>query len=114
MPEPVKVTRGGSFTPEWGNESREDSEKIRIQYRFLTFAEQQELLNPAELGKSFAYESRVLARMIEKVENLSVTDGKKERKVSTGQELVDEPGLDGLAMECWLHFRTLTAVDKKK
>jgi hypothetical protein len=111
--EPIKVTRGGVVVPEWGNDGREDKEKIKVHYRFLTFAEQQELLDPRELGKSFAYESRVLAKMIEKIDNLEVDDGKA-RKITDGESLVNAPGLDVLAMELWLTFRNMTAVDKKK
>jgi hypothetical protein len=111
--EPIKVARGGTVVPEWGNGDRDDKEKIKVHYRFLTFAEQQELLDPRELGKSFAYESRVLAKMIEKIDNLEIDDGKA-RKITDGEALVNAPGLDGLAMELWLTFRNMTAVDKKK
>lgn len=114
MAEPIKVVRGGVFIPEWGNADRDEKEKIRIHYRFLSFAEQQELLNPAELGKSFAYESRIVARMIERVENVKVEDGNGIRVIDTGEKLVDEPGLDQLALESWLYFRDKTAIDKKK
>jgi hypothetical protein len=113
MVEPIRVTTSGTYEPEWGNEGRADADKIRVHYRFLTFAEQQELLSPAEIGKSFAYESRVLARMVTRVDNLIVDDGKT-RTIKDGQGIVDEPGLDGLAMELWLAFRNMTAVDKKK
>ena len=51
--------------------------------------------------------------MITKIDNLSVDDGKK-RDIKDGEALVHEPGLDGLAMELWLTFRNMTAVDKKK
>ena len=110
----IKVTRGGEYVPAWGNDGRTEKDKIRIQYRFLSFAEQQELLNPKDVGTSMAYESRVLARMIDAVENLSVDDGSGEREITTGKELVDEPGLDGLALELWLEFRNMQAVNKKK
>jgi hypothetical protein len=110
---PIKVTKGGTVVPEWGNGDRADSEKIAVHYRFLTFAEQQALLDPKEIGKSFAYESRILAAMIEKIDNLEIDDGKA-RAIVTGEELVNAPGLDGLAMELWLTFRNMTAVDKKK
>ena len=113
MADPIKITKGGVIVPEWGNGDREDGDKIKVHYRFLDFAEQQGLLDPKELGKSFAYESKVLAAMITKVDNLSVDDGKK-RDIKDGEALVHEPGLDGLAMELWLTFRNMTAVDKKK
>lgn len=110
---PIKVTKGGVVVPEWGNGDRPDDEKITVHYHFLTFAEQQALLDPKDLGKSFAYESRVLAAMIDKIDNLALDDGKP-RDIKTGADLVDAPGLDGLAMELWLTFRNMTAVDKKK
>jgi len=113
MAEAIQVTRGGVYVPEWGNADREDAEKIRVHYRFLSFEDQQRLLAPEDLGKNFAYESRVLAAMVERVENLEVDDGKK-RKVDTGEKLVAEPGLDELALELWLEFRNKSAIDKKK
>lgn len=113
MADPIKVTKGGSIVPEWGNADRPDGDKIKVYYRFLTFAEQQELLDPADLGKSFKYEAKILAQMITKIENLSIDDGKV-RNITTGAELVEEPGLDGLAMEMWLSLRKLSAIDKKK
>jgi len=112
--EPIRVTKGGSVVPEWGNVDRADDEKITVHYHFLTFAEQQALLDPKDIGKSFAYESRVLAAMVDKIDNLQVDDGGGVRDIATGQQLVDEPGMDGLAMELWLTFRSMTAVDKKK
>ena len=114
MPEPIRVTKGGTIIPEWGNEEREDAEKIRINYRFLSFAEQQELLDPNELGRSFAYESRILSRMIEGIENLQIEQDGKIADIKNGAALVATPGLDALAMEMWLRFRNMTAVDKKK
>jgi len=113
MAEAIQVSRGGVYVPEWGNADREEAEKIRVHYRFLSFAEQQELLRPEDIGKSFAYESRVLARMIHKIENLEVDDG-KQRAITDGGSLVAEPGLDGLAMELWMEFRNRSAIHKKK
>lgn len=115
-PNPIRVTKRGVYVPEWGNDSRAESERITIHYRYLTFAEQQELLHMDDLGKNFAYESRVLAKMVDKVENLSVDDGKV-RDIKTGEDIVNEPGLDKLALELWLHFRKVSALsdeDKKK
>jgi len=113
MAEAIQVSRGGVYVPEWGNADREEAEKIRVHYRFLSFAEQQELLRPEDIGKSFAYESRVLARMVSKIENLEVDDG-KQRAITDGESLVAEPGLDGLAMELWIEFRNRSAIHKKK
>lgn len=114
MAEAIKVTRGGVYVPEWGNADREDAEKIRVHYRFLSFEEQQQLLRPDEIGKSFGYEARVLAAMVTMIDNLTVEEGGKTRAVDTGDKLVAEPGLDGLAMELWLEFRNKSAIDKKK
>ena len=113
MAQSIKISKGGSVVPEWGNADRVDDEKIVVHYRFLSFAEQQELLNPADIGKTMGYESRVLAKMITKIENLSIDDG-KERKVTDGEALMAEPGLDGLALELWLTLRKMSAIDKKK
>jgi hypothetical protein len=100
--------------PSWGNEGVAEKDKIKVHYRFLSFEKQQELLNPADIGKSMAYESRVLAYMIEKIDNLSIDDGDGERVIATGQELIEEPGLDGLALELWIEFRNVQSVNKKK
>ena len=112
--QPIRVSRGGTYVPEWGNEDREEAEKIRIHYRFLSFAEQQEELHTDDLGRNFAYESRVLARMIGKVENLAVEDDAGVREIKIGADIVAEPALDKLALELWMRFRSMTAVDKKK
>ena len=112
MAQPIKVTKGGVVVPEWGNDGRADDEKIKVHYHFLSFAEQQDLLDPADVGKSFAYESRVLAAMIDKIENLEIDDGKV-RAIKTGEDLV-KSNLDKLAMELWITFRNMSAVDKKK
>jgi hypothetical protein len=114
MAEAIQVSRGGTIVPEWGNADRDESEKITVHYRFLSFAEQQELLRPDDVGKSFAYESRVLARMITRLDNLEVEENGKRRKVDDGEKLVSEPGLDSLAMELWLELRNRSAIDKKK
>lgn len=113
MAEAIKVSRGGVYVPEWGNADREEADKIKVYYRFLSFAEQQELLRPEDVGQNFSYESRVIGRMVTKVENLSIDDG-KERKIETGEDVINDPALDKLAMEVWLYFRNLSAVDKKK
>lgn len=114
MAEPIRVVRGGVLVPEWGNEDRREEEKIRIHYRFLSFAEQHELIDVADVGKSFAYESRVIAKMIWRIDNLTVIgETDQERPIETGQQLVDEPALDRLAMECWREIRTKTAIEKK-
>ncbi|MFW6214132.1 MAG: hypothetical protein ACOC8L_14655 [Spirochaetota bacterium] len=110
----IKVSRGGVYVPEWGNADRGEDEKITVHYRFLGFAEQQELLRPDDVGKNFAYEARVVARMVQRIENLSIDDGGGVRAIKDGEALVAEPGVDELALELWLHFRSLTAVDKKK
>lgn len=112
--EPIRVVRGGKYVPEWGNADRADADKIAVEYRFLSFAEQQELLDPTELGKSMAYESRIVERMVTKVKNLSIDLDGDVKQISDGSGIVNAPGLDGLALELWLHFRKLTAVDKKK
>ncbi len=112
--EPIRVVRGGRYTPEWGNADRADSDKIQVEYRFLSFSEQQELLDPSEIGKSMAYESRIVGRMVTKVKNLSVEIDGKVQEIKDGNDLVNTPGIDNLALELWLHFRKLTAVDKKK
>lgn len=111
--EVIAVTRGGVYVPEWGNADREEADKIRVHYRFLSFEEQQQLLRPDDIGKNFGYEARVLAAMVNKIENLEVDDGKR-RKIDNGEKLVAEPGLDGLALELWIEFRNKSAIDKKK
>lgn len=112
--EPIRVVRGGRYVPDWGNADRADADKIAVEYRFLSFAEQQELLDPTEVGKSMAYESRIVERMVTKVKNLSIDLDGDIKQVSDGSGIVNTPGLDGLALELWLQFRKLTAVDKKK
>lgn len=112
--EPIRVVRGGKYVPDWGNADRADADKITVEYRFLSFAEQQELLDPTEIGKSMAYESRIVERMVTKVHNLSVDLDGDVKPVKDGSDIVNTPGLDGLALELWLHFRKLAAVDKKK
>ena len=117
-PNPIRVTTRGVFVPEWGNDSREESDKIRIHFKFLTFAEQQDLLHYDDVGKTFGYESRLVAKMIEKIDNLAVEDESgKVREIKNGQMLVDEPALEKLALETWIHFRGVSALsdeDKKK
>lgn len=115
MVDPIKVSKGGTYTPQWGNDGREDGEKIVVHYRFLSFAEQQELLNSDDIkAKNFAYESRIVARMVSGIDHLSVEDGNGVRAITTGDELINEPGLDALAYELWMEFRSKSAVDKKK
>jgi|SRR6056297_2107461 len=114
MASPIKVVKGGTLIPDYGNEGRSDDEKIQVTYRFLSFAEQQELLDPSKLGTSMAYESKVIAKMITKIENLEVQEGNEVRAITDGDALVSEPGLDVLAKELWLTLRTMSAVDKKK
>lgn len=120
---PIRVISRGVFVPEWGNGAREPNEKITIRHGYLTFAEQQELLHYDDMGVNFAYESRLVAKMIDKegpnpISNLAVEDEKnKVRQIKTGEDLVNEPALDKLALEVWLHFRTISALDaegKKK
>jgi len=113
MAEPIKVSKGGTLIPEWGNEGRPDGEKITIHYHFLTFAEQMELTDPSTVGKSMAHEYKNLERMIDKVDNLEVQEGSKVRGIKTGSDLVNS-GLDQLCMELWLTLRKMSAVDKKK
>lgn len=115
MAEPIKVVRGGVYTPEWGNADRDEKDKIQVHYRFLSFAEQQALIHYDDLGKTMAYDSRQLAAMVVKVDNLSVEDDAgKVKEIKDGQALIDEPGAEGLCFELWMHLRQLSTVDKKK
>ena len=117
MAEPIRVTKRNSYVPEAFNEGRKDGDKIVVHYRYLTFAEQQELLRHEDIGINFAYEARILSRMIERIDNLQVADDDVVRDITDGDSLVNEPGVDKLAMELWMHFRrtsALTDADKKK
>jgi hypothetical protein len=109
----IKVTRGGVYIPDLFNQGRNEEEKIRIHWRFLSFFEQQELLESGDLEKPFAYEGKITAAMITKIENLLVDDGNEEREITTGAELLGEPTLERLAMEVWLYLRDQAAVAKK-
>lgn len=115
MAEPIRVTKTGTYIPKWGNGDRSDDDKIVIHFRFLSFAEQQSLLNSDDIkAKNFAYESRIIGSMVERIDNLSVEDGGGVREIKTGDDLMNEPGLDALAYELWLEFRNKSAIDKKK
>lgn len=110
----IKVSKGGSFLPEWGNDNRPEEEKIRIHYRFLSFSEQQGMLTSSDLERTFYYESKLLGKMITNIENLEIEVEGKKKEIKTGVELINEPGLDELSLECWLEVRSKSAVDKKK
>ncbi len=115
MAEPIRVSKGGTYVPDWGNQDRVDGEKIVVHYRFLSFAEQQELLTRNDVRSgSYSYENKVVAASIHKIENLEVEDEDGRRAITTGDELVKEPGLDRLALELWLELRDKSAIDKKK
>lgn len=114
MAEPIRVVRGGVFIPKWENADRDESEKIKIHYRFLSFAEQQALIHYDDLGKTMAYDSRMIAAMVTKVENLEIAEVEEVKKISNGQEMIDDPGVEELCLEFWIHVRGLSAVDKKK
>jgi len=112
--EPIRATKGGVIIPEWGNDARTEKEQIAVHYHFLSFAEQQALLDPRDIGKSFAYEARVIGAAIDKIDNLSVEDEDGAREIETGEQLIAEPCLDQLAYELWITLRNKTAIDKKK
>ena len=114
MGEPIRVTRGGTYTPAWGNEGREEKDKIRGHYRFISFARQQELLEQKDVDKPFAFEGKVLAEMLYQIDNLEVEDENGVRPITTGHELINDPAVDRLALEFWQELRNKTAVDKKK
>lgn len=115
MAEPIKVSRGGVYVPEWGNAGRDDSDKIKVHYRFLSFAEQQALIHYDDLGKTMAFDSRQLEAMVDKIDNLAVVDDKGNTKdITNGVDLVNEPGTEGLCLELWVFFRKQSTVDKKK
>ena len=115
MADAIRVTRGGVYIPEWENADRDDSDKIRVHYRFLSFAEQQALVYYEDLGKTLAYDTRQLEAMVTKIDNLTVIgDDDKERNITTGKELVSEPGCERLCLELWMQFRQMSAIDKKK
>lgn len=115
MSDPIRVVRTGTFIPHWGNEDREDDQKIVMHYRFLSFAEQQELLAAEDIKTgAFTYETKILGKMITKIDNLSVEESGKVKEIATGHDLISEPALDELAMEAWLEIRKRSAVDKKK
>ena len=115
MADAIRVTRGGVYTPEWMNADREEADKIRVHFRFLSFAEQQALTFYEDLGKNLAFDTRQLEAMITKVENFSVIDESDAvREITNGKQLVAEPAAEHLCLELWMHFRKITAVDKKK
>lgn len=115
MVDPVKVSRGGVYIPEWENADRDDKDKIKVHYRFLSFAEQQALIHYDDLGKTMAYDSRQLEAMVTKVDNLTVVDDDgKTKAIKNGSDLINEPGTEWLCLELWLHLRKLSTVDKKK
>jgi len=115
MATPIKTVRGGVIVPQWGNADRDEKDKIKVHFRFLSFAEQQALTFYDDLGKTLAYDSRQMEAMIDKVENLSIEDETGEVKdLVSGADIINEPAAEGLCLELWLEFRKRSAIDKKK
>lgn len=114
MAQPFRVVRGGVFVPDWGNGDRQDDEKIRIHWKFLSLTEQQSLLRAEDADSSFGYEAKVTASMISEIENLSIEDDEGVTEIKTGTQLVNEATLEKLALETWLFMRKQSAVNKKK
>lgn len=128
MVEPIAVHRTGTYIPKWGNAEREEEDKIRVCYRFLSLSEEQRIVAETNRGldKSLSEDERLaevigrqwIARvqaMIQSIENLSiVTEQGEVTQIADGATLFGEPGLVELGYEIIQELRDKTAVDKKK
>ena len=128
MVEPIAVHRTGTYIPKWGNAEREEEDKIRVCYRFLSLSEEQRIVAETNRGldKSLSEDERlaeVIGRqwisrvqaMIQSIENLSiVTEQGEVTQIADGGALFAEPGLVELGYEIIQELRDKTAVDKKK
>jgi hypothetical protein len=127
MADPIVVARGGEFVPDTFNAERSEKDKIVIHYRFLTIEERNIIASRAnrEVRDIEGQEDRLVEmltlirvrearKMITRVENLSVQDGDDVREITTGEELLNEPGLELLGYEALDHLRKVQEVDTKK
>jgi hypothetical protein len=124
MAEPIKVSRGGVFVPSWGNADRDEADKIKVHYRFLSLDEEQRIVAESRREAGGDDDERLTeilslqwikrtTTMIESVENLQLDDGEV-RDITTGEALFAEPALVNLGYEIMHAFKDFTAIDKKK
>jgi len=108
----LSVTRKDVLVPKWnGNHKLPTNEQIRVHYHFLSFEEQERLVNADSEGKTVVNFSAGVSSQVDKIENLTVEVDGEEFAITTGAGLIAEPAVDKLALEVWRH---LNSVDPTK
>jgi len=104
----VSIERRTTYIPEWrGNKA--ETAPIKVHYRYATTEERDKFIHwsspsvEASVGEAaISKVVRLIERkdmflaLVEKIENLSVNEGGKEKPITTPRELLETPGLNDL------------------
>ena len=111
----VSVTNEQIYIPEWG-ENQEEKVPIKVtiatptvQERFTMISEEPTLVDGQVSTKIHIDYAGLVRKHVSKIEGLAVyiTDEKSERPITTGIELLAQPGLHNLATEIAHYIYTL-------
>jgi hypothetical protein len=107
----VAVTRTGTYVPEWnGNRDLPEKEQVVVHFHFLSFEEQEQLVQVGKDNKATTNFAAELRKRIDAIDNLTVDAGGEERAIESGADLVSEPAAERLAFEVWRHLTSLDPI----
>ena len=113
----IEVKNEDTFIPTWnGNDKLSESEQIKVVYRFLLPGEKKKFIHTGpvvldrETGKldskiEFIQDTEGIARaVVKKIENLSISSGGKEKKITSIDALYAEAIPGGLVTEIEMYL----------
>lgn len=130
--QPIIVSRGGEFAPDWrDNLERKPEDQIIVTYRYLTAEEQQRIYAQSHRAVKRTTDdddedtlTEIVAvqwvkeaqAMIESISGLAIQDGDEVIEIETGDDLFAQrdPELVELSYVVLAHVRNAAKVDKKK
>lgn len=120
----IQIKRIIDYIPDW-NENKKDKNPILFHLRYLSTGELEECFevkptryNPNTKkvtgGEVIQHDRQMFLYAVMEIDNLEVNDGNKTTKVTTGRELLLQPGLDMLYYELVRYVKQMNArVDSK-
>ena len=108
----VNIKRTDVIIPKWkDNDKQKESEQIKVNVKFFNTLEYEDFIDRSTGNLDT---KTMFMKSIISVENLSIVEDGKEKKIESGKDILETPGLEQLFTELFTTYNKLSAIDKKK